>query len=143
MSDDSVYIEYILELLAPLGPVRARKMFGGYGLYHDALMFALVAEQQLFLKIDEQTEAQFAAAGSGPFLYQSGNKTVSMRYWSAPEAALVQAKAAPGPFVVVIDTDPYPSTPNGGTWWDVAVPEVSERAEVRAARLKYDAALKR
>lgn len=59
------------------------------------------------------------------------------------EGALAQAKSAPGPFVVVIDTDPYPSTPNGGTWWDVAVPEVSERAEVRAARVKYDAALKR
>ena len=88
MSDDSGYIEYVLELLAPLGPVRARKMFGGYGLYHDALMFALVAEQQLFLKIDEHTEAQFAAAGSAPFVYQSATKTVAMRYWSAPEAAL-------------------------------------------------------
>ncbi len=55
------------------------------------------------------------------------------------EAALAQAKTAPGPFVVVIDTDPYPSTPYGGTWWDVAVPEVSTRPEVRAARAKYEA----
>ena len=55
------------------------------------------------------------------------------------EAALVQAKASIGPFVVVIDTDPYPSTPFGGTWWDVAVPEVSVREEVRAARADYDA----
>ena len=55
------------------------------------------------------------------------------------EAALAQAKTASGPFVVVIDTDPYPSTPHGGTWWDVAVPEVSVRPEVRAARAKYDA----
>jgi 3D-(3,5/4)-trihydroxycyclohexane-1,2-dione acylhydrolase (decyclizing) len=55
------------------------------------------------------------------------------------EGALKQAKTAPGPFVVVIDTDPYPSTPHGGTWWDVAVPEVSERPEVRAARAKYEA----
>jgi 3D-(3,5/4)-trihydroxycyclohexane-1,2-dione acylhydrolase (decyclizing) len=59
------------------------------------------------------------------------------------EAALAQAKTAPGPFVVVIDTDPYPSTPYGGTWWDVAVPEVSVRAEVRAARAKYEARPKR
>ncbi len=55
------------------------------------------------------------------------------------EGALSQAKTTPGPFVVVIDTDPYPSTPHGGTWWDVAVPEVSERKEVRAARAKYEA----
>jgi Acetolactate synthase len=58
------------------------------------------------------------------------------------EAALRRAKAAKGPFVVVIDTDPYPSTAAGGHWWDVAVPEVSPRAEVNAARATYEARLK-
>lgn len=58
------------------------------------------------------------------------------------EAALAQAKQASGPFVVVIDTDPYPSTPHGGSWWDVAVPEVSDRPEVQAKRQAYEAALK-
>ena len=42
--------------------------------------------------------------------------------------------------VIVIDTDPYPSTEAGGAWWDVAVPEVSERSEVNAARAAYDTA---
>jgi 3D-(3,5/4)-trihydroxycyclohexane-1,2-dione acylhydrolase (decyclizing) len=46
------------------------------------------------------------------------------------EAALLRAKAAKGPFVAVIDTDPYPGTPVGGTWWEVAVPEVSVRPSV-------------
>ena len=41
------------------------------------------------------------------------------------------------PYVVVIDTDPYPSIEPGGAWWDVVVPEFSERAEVTAARGKY------
>ncbi|PXW84489.1 3D-(3,5/4)-trihydroxycyclohexane-1,2-dione hydrolase [Ruegeria sp. P4] len=58
------------------------------------------------------------------------------------EAALSRAKSANGPFVVVIDTDPYPSTPDGGHWWDVAVPEVSERAEVRAKRAEYEKQIK-
>jgi 3D-(3,5/4)-trihydroxycyclohexane-1,2-dione acylhydrolase (decyclizing) len=53
------------------------------------------------------------------------------------EAELAKAKKAKGPFVVVIDTDPYPSTQHGGTWWEVAVPEVSARKEVKAARAKY------
>ncbi|WP_373237287.1 3D-(3,5/4)-trihydroxycyclohexane-1,2-dione acylhydrolase (decyclizing) [Cohaesibacter celericrescens] len=53
------------------------------------------------------------------------------------EKALEQAKAATGPFVVVIDTDPYPSTPDGGHWWEVAVPEVSQREEVNQARADY------
>lgn len=54
------------------------------------------------------------------------------------EAALAQAKTNPRTTVVVIDTDPLVSTGAGGAWWDVAVPEVSERPEVRAARAQYD-----
>ncbi len=50
------------------------------------------------------------------------------------EAALARRGSVKGPYVIVIDTDPYPSTPYGGSWWEVGVPEVSERAEVRAAR---------
>jgi 3D-(3,5/4)-trihydroxycyclohexane-1,2-dione acylhydrolase (decyclizing) len=38
----------------------------------------------------------------------------------------------------VIETDPYPGTGAGGSWWEVAVPEVSEREEVRAARRAYE-----
>ena len=58
------------------------------------------------------------------------------------EDALARAREASGPFVVVIDTDPYPSTPYGGNWWDVAVPEVSSRAEVSNARTNYETVLK-
>lgn len=57
------------------------------------------------------------------------------------EEGLAQAKTAKGPFVLVIDTDPYPSTPEGGTWWEVAVPEVSDRENVRTARAAYEDAL--
>ena len=54
------------------------------------------------------------------------------------EAALGEARHATQPTVIVIDTDPYPSTEVGGAWWDVAVPEVSTRSEVRAARKDYE-----
>ena len=54
------------------------------------------------------------------------------------EAALAKRAEAKGPYVIVIDTDPYPSTEPGGTWWDVGVPEVSTRDEVNAARAKYE-----
>ena len=53
------------------------------------------------------------------------------------EEALARRDTIKGPYVVVIDTDPYPSTEPGGTWWDVGVPEVSDRAEVNAAHEKY------
>ncbi len=54
------------------------------------------------------------------------------------EAALGEARHAMQPIVIVIDTDPYPSTEVGGAWWDVAVPEVSTRSEVRVARQAYE-----
>ena len=54
------------------------------------------------------------------------------------ETALTEAKSASRTTVVVIDTDPLISTSAGGAWWDVTVPEVSERSEVRAARADYD-----
>ena len=57
------------------------------------------------------------------------------------EAALGRARQAERSSVIVIDTDPLASTEAGGHWWDVAVPEVSERAEVRAARAAYEKAL--
>ncbi len=58
------------------------------------------------------------------------------------ETALDAARAATETTVIVIDTDPYPTTGAGGYWWDVAVPEVSARAEVNEARVAYEAALK-
>jgi len=57
----------------------------------------------------------------------------------ALEAALARARASERTYVVVIDTDPARTTAEGGCWWEVAVPEVSERAQVRAAREAYDA----
>jgi 3D-(3,5/4)-trihydroxycyclohexane-1,2-dione acylhydrolase (decyclizing) len=59
---------------------------------------------------------------------------------SGLQAALARAREATRTYVVVIDTDPVASTDAGGNWWDVAVPEVSERAEVRDARGRYEAA---
>jgi len=53
------------------------------------------------------------------------------------ETALALGRNAPGPFVVVIDTDPYPSTHPGGTWWEVAVPEVSARPQVVEKHIAY------
>ncbi|NBO20768.1 MAG: 3D-(3,5/4)-trihydroxycyclohexane-1,2-dione acylhydrolase (decyclizing) [Rhodobacteraceae bacterium] len=53
------------------------------------------------------------------------------------EAQLQAAKSSPIPVVIVIDTDPAPSTVAGGHWWDVAVPQVSARPEVNAAHQNY------
>jgi DNA transformation protein and related proteins len=93
MFQNDAIIDYIRELLAPLGAVNARKMFGGYGVYHDSVMIGLVANGTLFLKTDEQTRQQFAAAGCQPFVTESKGKPIEMSYWSAPEDAMDSAAA--------------------------------------------------
>ena len=90
MSD---FIEYVQDLLAGLGPVSARRMFGGYGLYQDEVMIGVVMDDGLYLKADDETKAQFEAAGSAPFVYEGGGKRVTMSYWSVPEAALDSPQA--------------------------------------------------
>jgi 3D-(3,5/4)-trihydroxycyclohexane-1,2-dione acylhydrolase (decyclizing) len=62
---------------------------------------------------------------------------------AALEAALAEARAATRTTVIVIATDPVAATREGGAWWDVAVPAVSARPEVTAARAAYEAAKKR
>jgi 3D-(3,5/4)-trihydroxycyclohexane-1,2-dione acylhydrolase (decyclizing) len=58
------------------------------------------------------------------------------------EAAMARARAADRSYVVIIDTDPLKTTEAGGWWWDVAVPEVSDRPQVNAARADYDAGVR-
>ena len=53
------------------------------------------------------------------------------------EAALQRARASRKSYCIVIDTDPVPTTRDGGSWWDVAVPEVSERPQVNEAHRRY------
>ena len=54
------------------------------------------------------------------------------------EAQLTAAKGSKIPVVIVIDTDPWPSTEAGGAWWEVGVPEVSTRADVQASRANFE-----
>ena len=56
------------------------------------------------------------------------------------EQALARAKQATSTYVITLDTDPLSTTESGGSWWEVAVPEVSEREQVRAARARYEIA---
>ncbi len=90
MSSD--FINYLLELLEPLGDVRSRKMFGGYGIYKADLMFALVADDTLYLKADEETRPHFEQAGLGPFLYNKNGKELAMSYYEAPPETLEDAE---------------------------------------------------
>src|SRR6185503_17028960 len=81
--------DHLAELFAPLGDVVFRPMFGGVGVFRDGLMFALVADDVLYLKVDQATSSAFAAEGSGPFVYAGKRgKVTTMQYWRIPERLL-------------------------------------------------------
>ncbi|MBP6338825.1 MAG: TfoX/Sxy family protein [Vitreoscilla sp.] len=83
------FVNWCSELLAPLGPVRIKRMFGGHGLYVDEIFIALVAGETLYLKVDGDTRAQFEAAGCRLFEYTfPGGMTGHLNYFSAPDDAM-------------------------------------------------------
>jgi 3D-(3,5/4)-trihydroxycyclohexane-1,2-dione acylhydrolase (decyclizing) len=69
-----------------------------------------------------------------------GAKAETVASLAELETAVARAREAARTSVIVIETDPAASTAAGGHWWDVAVPEVSERAEVTQARKDYEKA---
>jgi len=83
------YKDFINDQLADFGPVTIRNMFGGAGVYADGLMFALIADETLYLKADETTAAAFRTEGMKPFTYTpKGKPPVAMSYWEVPPRLL-------------------------------------------------------
>ncbi len=94
MARSNEFIEYLLELLQGTGgEVTARKMFGGYGLYYntqdfESIMFALVADDVLYLKTDAENRGDFEQRKLAAFQYERSGKTYSMSYNEAPGETL-------------------------------------------------------
>ena len=84
----SEFTTYLQELFTDFGPVRIRKMFGGYGIFHQGIMFALVADDTLYLKGDKSSAADFKSRGLPQFEYPRNNKMIKMSYYMAPAETL-------------------------------------------------------
>lgn len=82
------FVDYVVELMSAWMPVAVRKMFGGYGLYREGLMFALISDDQLYFKADSVNALQFEGEGCCQFSYASRGRTTRMSYWSAPAESL-------------------------------------------------------
>jgi DNA transformation protein len=90
MSSD--FINYLTEVLAPLGNVRSKRMFGGVGIYINNLFCAIIADDCLYFKGDDTNEAEFIAGKCPPFTYEKDGKVYSMRYYRAPDDAMDNAE---------------------------------------------------
>jgi len=89
MAKRSEFVQYLLEQLAPLGQLRAKAMFGGFGLYCDELFFALIADDVLYVKVDDSNRPRFTAEQLAPFCYpMKDGRVQTMSYYPLPEAAL-------------------------------------------------------
>jgi len=92
MTDHSFH-DYVKELFAGMGRVEIKRMFGGAGGYCDGMMFLLLADDTIHIKVDEALRAELREEGSGPFVWEprSGprkGEKVDLGYWRLPEAAL-------------------------------------------------------
>jgi DNA transformation protein len=76
------FLDYVLEQFEPLGGVTCRRMFGGAGLYRHGVIFGLIAQDVIYLKADDATRRDFAAAGGAAFAPFDGPKMIG--YWSIP-----------------------------------------------------------
>ena len=86
MAISQEYLDFIAEALEAFGPVDTRRMFGGAGLFREGLMFALIADEQLYFKTDDQNRPEFEAEDCRPFVYDAkGGKRTVMSYSLAPE----------------------------------------------------------
>jgi DNA transformation protein and related proteins len=74
---------FVLDQLEPLGPIVAKSMFGGVGLYCDGVFFGLIALDVLYLKVDETTRRDYEAAGSRPFRPYP-DRSGTMQYYNVP-----------------------------------------------------------
>jgi DNA transformation protein len=90
MPVDRGMVTHVMELLGPLGGISGRAMFGGYGIWHDGQMFALLSSDSvLYFKANDSNRPCYEAAGSYQFApSMAGREPVAMPYFSVPEALL-------------------------------------------------------
>ena len=80
------FAEFPREQLAPLGRVAMRRMFGKTGVFRDGLMFGMVTDNMLYLRVDDGNRAAFEeAAAFPPLSYEKKGQAIDLSFWRAPE----------------------------------------------------------
>jgi len=115
MAASDGFITYVKEIFAPFGGISVRRMFGGAGVYCDGRMFAIIGDDDIWLKVDDENRSAFAAAGLAQFTYDmKDGSSAKMGYHAAPEE-------------IFDDEDELKR-------WTALAPEAADRAAARKAR---------
>lgn len=83
-----MFVEYITDILSSIKEVKTRKMFGGYGIYCNNVMFAVIIDNELYFKADNTLAEEYKKFDSFPFTYQRDNKTIALSYWYVPSEVI-------------------------------------------------------
>ena len=77
MKQEPGFLKHIMDRLSPLGEIRSKYMFGGWGVFSEGLMFAVFAGDSLYFKVDKSNRQMYEKAGSTPFPH-------GISYWEVP-----------------------------------------------------------
>lgn len=89
MAADESFVEFVREQLAPLGHLTMRRMFGATGVFCDGVMFGIITEDSLYVRVDDQSREFFAEAAAFPPLnYEKQGRRIDLSFWRAPERLL-------------------------------------------------------
>ncbi len=86
MADQREFTSHIMDLLDTFGAVEAKRMFGGFGIFHQGLMIALISDSSLYLKADEASRSLYEDEGITKFSYFKKGREYYLSYYQAPES---------------------------------------------------------
>lgn len=96
MSASPEYTDYILEYLEPILPVRLARFFGGTGISHDGVQFAMIMHNTLYFAVNDVSRPNYVAAGMQAFSYQTKKGLIQVKkYYELPETVLVDEEQLP------------------------------------------------
>ena len=83
------FAEFLREQLSPLGRLTMRRMFGKTGVFCDGLMFGMITDDTLYVRVDDHNKAVFKEAEAAPPLnYEKQGRTIDLSFWRVPERLL-------------------------------------------------------
>jgi DNA transformation protein len=83
----------VADQMAFVPALRITRMFGGYGVFREDRMFALIAQDRLYFKVDARSRPLFEAKGLGPFSYAARGRTHALGYFEAPPEVFEEVDA--------------------------------------------------
>lgn len=87
------FAAHVVDLSQSIGPVYSKRMFGGYGIFLEGLMFGLIVDNVYYIKADDETRHEFEELGMEPFVYGKAGRKIRLGYLQAPEETMDNIEA--------------------------------------------------